>query len=400
MTQGTSPLADLARPIRAIGNGIRALAVVILAVVLGLSASGRMPWEPTGLVAPTIVFAIGELFRYAARRIENPRGLDLAAVAGGAFMVVGGLMLAGGLVMVFDDPAGFALMAFGLPFIGAGYLARRLLATPAGKKAVTVAGAEAAIRMRDGSRGTRSQRSVIYVDADAGDAEVAAAKHAWLRERWLRRPDWVAGRIVEAGICRQKYLKWAAGLWTALALGGIGAGLYWGGDVWLFAAVACLIAVGLATVAVIHLMRQRKFGVSELTLKSSPALLGGCLDGEVQTGLRQGEPPRDGFRLRLRCVHHWEESRYQSDSKAPRTYQHRDVVWEGEQRHPGHAGTGGPDRLGVPVEFDLPADLPATTLGGNNEGIRWELVVSAAVPGLDYVATFEVPVFDRDNNPA
>jgi hypothetical protein len=47
----------------------------------------------------------------------------------------------------------------------------------------------------------------------------------------------------------------------------------------------------------------------------------------------------------------------------------------------------------------LPADQPATTLDRADEGMRWELEISAAVPGLDYSSTFEVPVLDRDSDP-
>ena len=48
----------------------------------------------------------------------------------------------------------------------------------------------------------------------------------------------------------------------------------------------------------------------------------------------------------------------------------------------------------VRVKFPLPSDQPATTLGGSHDGITWELVISAAMPGLDYGASFELPVLE------
>ena len=96
------------------------------------------------------------------------------------------------------------------------------------------------------------------------------------------------------------------------------------------------------------------------------------------------------FDVRLRCVDRWEETRHAgSDDRTSRP--RRDVLWEAQRR-----ARGGPDpsepRLVVEVGFDLPMDVPATTLGGSNEGVVWELEVSASLPGLDYVAEFDFPV--------
>jgi hypothetical protein len=66
------------------------------------------------------------------------------------------------------------------------------------------------------------------------------------------------------------------------------------------------------------------------------------------------------------------------------------VLWQDERREPGHVGARSAHVL-VPVRFALPADRPATTLGGG-EGIAWELEVFAAMPGLDYRATFTLPI--------
>ncbi len=395
----TSFMADFAKPIRWIGNGFRILAIVVLAVMLGTAFKGRASVTAGDLIAPGIFFAIGELCRFAARRMVDPKGLDMPTVAGAVFMGFGGLMMAGGIVMVFDDPAGFALIGFGLVFVGAGYLARRLFRTPAGMKAVTVNEHTARIRALDGNRGTFSQKRVIYVDANASEAETEAAKRDWLQKQWQRRPDWVAGRIIENGVRQRGVMKGALVLWSLLTVAGVVAGRFWWGGAALIGLGAGIVTALLAVKTVLQVLRQRKFGISELTMKRSPALLGDRLRGEVTTGVRQGTPPRDGFRLRLRCIHSWEETRYDSNSKTQRRYRHHNVLWEHEQHHPGHAGSDRPDRLSVPVEFDLPADQPATTLDRADEGMRWELEISAAVPGLDYSSTFEVPVLDRDSDP-
>jgi hypothetical protein len=251
--------------------------------------------------------AEGNAGRQAAASGPARRGVPaLPVVAGWAFMAAGAAMVAGGIVLALDDPGGFALIGFGLVFGGAGWLARRLFATPAGMKAVAVSAHEVGVRSHDGRPGTCRQATLIHVDEDAGEAEVAAARAAWLRAQWQARPDWVAGRIVAEEARRGGWLYVGAGLWTAFALAVGGAAAFWGGGiVWLGAGLAGLVAVALWAAGVLAGLRRRKYGASHFRLDRTPAALGACLTGAVETGIAKARPPRDGFRLRLRCVHRW-----------------------------------------------------------------------------------------------
>jgi hypothetical protein len=204
---------------------------------------------------------------------------------------------------------------------------------------------------------------------------------------------------VEDAVRRRGVVKAAIILWSLLAVAGIVAGRYWWNGASLLGVTAHVVAAVLAGTAVLQAMRRRKFGASKLTLKSSPALLGGRLEGEVTTGVRRETPPREEFRLRLRCIHSWEETRYDAGTTNRRTYTHHDVLWEQEQRDPGRPSPARPGRLAVPVGFDLPPDKPPTDLDQADSDIRWELEISAAVPGLDYRSTFRLPVFHPDDAP-
>jgi hypothetical protein len=73
----------------------------------------------------------------------------------------------------------------------------------------------------------------------------------------------------------------------------------------------------------------------------------------------------------------------------------REVLWEEEQRGAGSAPSGSAYRA-MPVRFLLPGDRPPATLDGASEGIAWELTITAAMPGVDYAATFQVPVLEPD----
>lgn len=299
--------------------------------------------------------------------------------------------------MVFDDPAGFAVVAFGSVFIGIGFLVRRVFSPPPGKKAVLVGGAEAPIRTLHGMPGIRRQASVIHVDENASAAEIEAAKAAWFRERWARRPDWAEGRILAEDSRSGSMLDVAAGLWILFAAAALASALYWNDWLaWLVAAGSGIVAVGLFNSVVLRSLRQRKFKESRLILRESPATLGGRLLGEIETGVPQSMVLPDGFRLALRCIHRWQETRRTDGAGSPtRTIYRRDVLWEEEQLSAGHepAGSG---TLSMPVSFLLPSDRPATTLDNGPDGIFWELEISAALPGLDYQATFKVPVFEPE----
>ena len=49
--------------------------------------------------------------------------------------------------------------------------------------------------------------------------------------------------------------------------------------------------------------------------------------------------------------------------------------------------------LRVSLYFNVPPDLPPTELIPEDDRILWRIHVSCHVPGIDYAAQFEVPVY-------
>ena len=387
----------MAGPVRWVGTGVVVLGAVVLVAGSAAMLLAGEGFSVGPILTAAVLGGIGLALRHFAGRLVRGDGPELPVVASYVFIGVGAVMLVGGIALVFDDPGGFALMAFGLVFAGAGYLARRLFATPAGKRAVAVSSHTVGIRGYDGRRGRRSQASIVHVDENATEAEVEAVQRAWLDEQWRRRPDWVAGRI-EADAARSGNLVFvAAGLWTALALALAGAGHAWDEFIWLPAGLAALVAIAFWAAAARTWLHRRKFAPSCLVLETTPVWLGERLAGEVETGVPRSVRPKDGFRLVLRCVHRWEERRGSGSDR--RTEQRRDVLWQEEGRELGRASARQPNLL-LPVRFYLPEDRPATSLGGGSEGIVWELEVTATLPGLDYGVGFELPVLARGTLPA
>ncbi len=128
--------------------------------------------------------------------------------------------------------------------------------------------------------------------------------------------------------------------------------------------------------------RFRKFGVSVFEMAPLPGVLGGPVNGTVRIPARVGEEA--GCELTLQCLH-----RYTSGSGKQRTT-HTDVVWEGSNRLDGGHVYG--EETMLPVRFSVPYDCPATTAAGGCNGYYWQLRVTAAAPGIDYKAVFDVPV--------
>lgn len=375
--------ASFAGPLRLIGGGLLVVAALIAAVGTAY-AFGAGTYDFAYLIGVAVFAALGGGLRFAAGRLASGGGIDLPTVGAGIFATFG-LVIAGvGVSLVFDDPAGFFVIGFGLVFVGAGFLAWKLFRTPSGKRMVAVQG--------HAVRGRR-QTTLIHVDAAATPEQVEQARADWVASQLASRPDWAAGRIAADESRGRNVMLYAAAVWAALASGLVIAGLVWADEFFfLISGFVWLAVAGLAIGGVVRRMRLAKFGDSHLVLEAMPARVGELLAGEVQTGIAANAPPREGFRLTLKCIHRYERTRGSGSDR--RTERHRDTLWQAEATSPGHR-TARLRGLAVPVRFALPADQPASTLGGTN-GILWELTVAAAVPGLDYAATFELPVLPSD----
>jgi hypothetical protein len=138
------------------------------------------------------------------------------------------------------------------------------------------------------------------------------------------------------------------------------------------------VGLGLLVWAVRATIRYRRFGISRFELTTLPAVVGHTLEGTVRTpsGLR----PPEGFRLVLSCIRRETRGTGRNRSTTER------ILWQDERR----TMAGG---VGVPVAFALPADAVPTDPRASNDRVLWRLSVTGEVPGVDYAAAFEIPVF-------
>ena len=217
-------------------------------------------------------------------------------------------------------------------------------------------------------------------------------------EPWLWREDWATGVIRSAG----KGTVWFA--WViALFWNGISSPLLFvfsrewekGNKLILIGLIFPLIGLLILVWAIYRTVQYRKFGQSLFRMLSVPGVLGGSLSGavEVPSKVRADK----GFKLRLHCV-----QRTTTGSGKNRST-HEQLLWEDEKTILRDLLEHERGRTAIPVHFNIPYELPSSLEG--NPAIVWRLEILADIPGVDYSAQFEVPVFktpqsDPERQPA
>ena len=340
-----------------------------------------------------VILGGGWLGGLALKRAEGRDPLELAPIAFGGF---GALIVVVGVgVALSEDALGGALAAaFGALFVGVGVLARKLLRSMANAREVVVSRVTAEVTTYEGRAAQRVQEVRLLVDADASEEEVAAAQGQWRRSLWEQRQDWQTGSLEEDAAQHGALVLWGGALWSLLTLALLGAAWFSEEGVIAFSAAGTgLTALAFLAMGARLELHRRKFGASRLELLETPAFLGERLRGVLHTGVPQQLAPAEGFRLSLRCVLSYEESR-QDEADVSR----RAVRWSHEVKVRGLDSAENPGRLDVEVDLELPSDQDETSTLGR-DGILWELEVHADLPGLDYRTTFEIPVFRRDEQP-
>jgi hypothetical protein len=202
---------------------------------------------------------------------------------------------------------------------------------------------------------------------------------------WLHVAQWNQGRIQDAPAKQAAVAIGAfAAMWNAVVIGV--ALLARGRDDLrsdttdlVFLGLFGIVGLGLIAGTVYMAVAGRKFGRATFEMSGLPGVLGGWMRGNIL--LPEEVPAGSEARVSLVC-------RRDSSGSSRLSYD----VWKAEA-----AVMTAPS---VPVAFRLPFNLPESDLpdmpSKGTTRVSWLLAVSVRLPGVDYSAVFEVPVFPTD----
>jgi hypothetical protein len=209
-------------------------------------------------------------------------------------------------------------------------------------------------------------------------------------EPWLWREDWAAKEVCDGAQSGMWSGIFFAALWNLIsipvAIAVVRQALPKGNHLALLALLFPLVGIGLAVAAVRRTLQYRRFGVSSLALERVPVPVGRRLVGTVRASV--DTTPADGFHVALSCI-----NRTRSGTGDDETTSER-IQWQEEQCVRGTAVRDyrGPGAT-IPIDFAIPADARGTDESNPRNVIVWRLSVSASLPGVDYAAAFDVPVY-------
>ncbi|MHB0968687.1 MAG: hypothetical protein ACYC7A_10020 [Thermoanaerobaculia bacterium] len=208
---------------------------------------------------------------------------------------------------------------------------------------------------------------------------------------WMWRKDWASGRISDQSGAKAGGLLVFSLLWNVFVIPIFvfvlrkGEGI----PILLFLGLFLLIGLALLAGAIYSLLQRQKFGRSYFAITTLPGRPGQSLRGAIETTMTFDAPMTEGaFAVKLLCVNRVTTGSGKHSSTSEHT------MWEAESRVP--FATCAPGPYGgsmVPVNFDIPDDARPTNDDNPRNAILWKLQSTAELPGIDYSAEWEVPVY-------
>lgn len=152
----------------------------------------------------------------------------------------------------------------------------------------------------------------------------------------------------------------------------------------LLGALFPLIGIALIVWAIRQWLQFRRFGDSELILSRLPVSLGGLLNANLQ--LPAQIPGSTELGVTLNCI------RKTTERSGNKNRSRETILWQSDQRIMTPVISG--NYTLIPIRFHIPRDQPSATVNVDDSGIIWRLLISSDIPGVDFEASFELPVFD------
>ena len=285
-------------------------------------------------------------------------------------------------------PSRFAfgcVVAFGLLFAGAGLLAlvqsaRHYATRPDAIVGIVVGGVFTLTGLG------------IVIGAAYGASNLkrkAALRTAHPDQPWKWREDWANGAIRDTNRQNTIGLWVFAIIWNAISFPiAFFAGPQVASDnKWVVLIVLLFPFVGVIMLisAIYQTMRSMKFGTSVCHLERVPIVPGRLFRGDVQ--LQSDATPANGYRLHIMSINAVTTRTGKNRSTSER------LVWDAETVVESSAAMRSPMGTRVPFQFATPPDAHPSDDRDDYDRYPWRLAATAELPGVDYSAQFELPVF-------
>ena len=223
-------------------------------------------------------------------------------------------------------------------------------------------------------------------------------------EPWTAREEWTTKELTQTNRVRSSRVFAAVIVLLVSVVGGISMTMF-------FPALGAFPILGLigGLLSGLFLARQewtpykrsKRFGISKATLETMPARLGQRIRAQVQAGIDRSEFPVHGAQVQLSCYRR--TARYKRRRKSRKLKERLHLLWRGEKQM--QAIKFDSSGAHIPVSFEVPGNMPRSTAIKRSKAylartgasdIVWEITVRAEVPGLNYKARFEVPVYEPE----
>jgi len=211
---------------------------------------------------------------------------------------------------------------------------------------------------------------------------------------WLHTPEWANGKIISSNRLSAFFALFFAIFWNLIswpvAIAFIPEILkekeYFG----LFVLLFPLAGFGLIIWAVVSLRRWKKYGESVFGMQSNPGVVGGALKGIILTKVNIESD--EGFKVELNCVNRYRSGRGKNRKTSER------ILWQDTYFIKHEIYKDDLTKSAIPVLFKIPFDSRETNEDNPGDAITWRVKISAKVPGVDYKAHFEIPVFKTEDS--
>jgi hypothetical protein len=223
--------------------------------------------------------------------------------------------------------------------------------------------------------------------ARTATAALQARQAAAPDQPWLWREDWAKRLIPDTSRASAVGLWVFAIFWNLIALPvsylALKNGIAPDNKAALLVLLFPLVGLGVLASATYTAMRARRYGVSVLELVAVPIPLGREIAGRIHVpGVFE---PEQGVKVSLTCAR--EVTTGSGKNRSTTTT----LLWQDDLTVPGVTR----DATGVAIPFlmQVPADCPPSDDRNSSNKVIWKVTAEAAVAGIDYSASFEVPVF-------